>query len=122
MDIDEVRTELSKLQGVHDVYRLIKKDLDYIKNHEEKRNIGVFECLKRGYVFLITHDSSFRDPEEPIVRIIKESIVFPPVKFSDIKAKKAISASPGTKIHKYLVERFKLKITDEATLLIAFDL
>ena len=121
MDLGKIKKNLGKLQGIKDVYRLIKKDRDYIKTHEEIRNLGTFECLKRDYIFLVTHDSSFKDPEEPIVRIVKESIVFPAVKFSDINAKNVISASPGTKIHKYLVKRFNLKLKDEATLLIGLN-
>jgi hypothetical protein len=121
MDLRKITADLENLHGIHDVHMLLKKDKEYIKKHEEIRNIGVFKCLKRDYVFFVTHDSSFRDPEEPIVRIIKESIVFPAVKFSDIKAKNSISASPGTKIHRYLVKRFNLKLKDEATLLIGFD-
>lgn len=109
------------VDGLNNIHLLTKKDIKFIKNNEEKNNIGVFECLKRGHVIMLTHDSTFRGPEEPIVKSKKGKTIFLAVKFSEVKAKNVVSSSPGIKIHDYLVNKFKLELKDEATLLIGFD-
>ncbi len=122
MDIKSIITDLKKVMGLGNINLLNKKDLDYIRNNEEKNNIGVFECLKREYVLIAAHDSSFRNPEGDIVKKEKEEVIFPAVRFSEVKAKNVVSSSPSIKIHNYLIERFKLRLDDEATLIIGFDL
>ena len=42
-------------------------------------------------------------------------------KVPEVKAKNVISSSPSEKIHNLLMEKFNLKLRDDATLLIGFD-
>lgn len=122
MDIKSIINDLEKVGGLGNVNLLDKNDINYIRNNEEKNNLGVFECLKREYVLIMTHDSSFRNPEGDIVKKKNGKVIFPAAKFSELKAKNVVSSSPGIKIHNYLIERFKLRLDDEATLLIGFNL
>lgn len=46
---------------------LDNKDRSFIFDHEEERNHGVYESLKKKVLFVVTHDSTFRDPDEAIV-------------------------------------------------------
>ncbi len=122
MNIKNIIENLKKVKGLDNIILLNKKDLEFIKNNEEPRNLGVFECLKRKYVVVLTHDSSFREPEDKIVKIKDKKLIFPAVKFSEVKAKDVVSSSPSKKIHKYLVKKFKLRLKDDATLLIGFEI
>lgn len=122
MELEKIIRGLNKVHGLGNINILNKTQIEFIKYNEDKNNEGVFECLKRKYVLCVTHDSDFRDPEEVIVAKKKDKLIFPPVKFSEVKAKNVVSSSPGKKIHKYLTKEFKLKLNDEATLLIGFDL
>ena len=122
MIIANIIENLKKVKGLDNIILLNKKDFEFIKNNEEPRNLGVFECLKRKYVVVLTHDPSFREPEDKIVRIKDKKLIFPAVQFSEVKAKDVVSSSPGKKVHDYLVKRFNLRLKDDATLLIGFDL
>tara|TARA_Y100000310_G_scaffold176077_1_gene176217 strand:+ start:3096 stop:3443 length:348 start_codon:yes stop_codon:yes gene_type:complete len=106
---------LTQIQGLANFHFLEDKDRSKIKELEEEKNTGVFDVLKKSHVLLLTHDSRFRSPPSPIV-VDGE---FPAVKFPELEG--AISASPGIKVHKYLVEKFNLVLTDEATLLVGWN-
>ena len=122
MILRDIISELKKVRGLDNIHLLGENEKRYIQNNEEKRNLGIFECLKRKYILVLTHDSSFREPEEKIVRIEKNKFVFPGISFSEVKAKKVVSSSPGIKVHSYLIKKFKIKIRNDATLLIGFNL
>lgn len=119
--LNSIINELKGVKGLNNINLLTKKDINFIKKNEEKRNIGVSECLKRKYVLVLTHNSKFREPEEKIVRFKNNKLILPAVKFSEVKTKNVVSSSPSKEIHNYLVKKFKLKLKDEATLLIGFD-
>ena len=77
MIIANIIENLKKVRGLDNIILLNKKDFEFIKNNEEPRNLGVFECLNRKYVVVLTHDSSFREPEDKIVRIKDKKLIFP---------------------------------------------
>ena len=58
---------LLNIQGIKEVIVLSDTDRRYIFEHEEERNHGVHESLRRQVLFAATHDSTFRDPDEAIV-------------------------------------------------------
>jgi len=110
------------IQWIKQVIELNDTDRRYIFEHEEDRNHGVYECLRRQVVFAATHDSTFREPDEAIVMKAGEKVVFPVIDFHEIKRKKVSSSSPGIKVHEYLTEKFKNLWDYDATLLIWFDI
>lgn len=109
------------IQWLKEVIVLSDADRRYIFENEEERNHGVHECLRRQVLFAVTHDSTFRDPDEAIVMQSGKKVIFPVVEFHEIKRKKVSSSSPGMKVHEYLVPKFKKFGEYDATLLIWFD-
>ena len=107
--------KLSKIPGLGNFHFLDRKDIIKIKELEEARNTGVFDVLEKNNVLMMTHTSEFRPPSAPIV-VNNE---FPAIKFPEIEG--AISSSPGIKVHNYLIERFSLVLTDEATLIVGWN-
>jgi len=112
---------LLSIQGIKEVVELNDTDRRYIFEHEEDRNHGVYECLRRQVVFAATHDSTFREPDEAIVMKAWEKVVFPVIEFHEIKRSKVSSSSPGLKIHEYLTPKFQKLGDYDATLIIWFD-
>jgi len=98
---------LLNIQWIKEVVVLSDTDRRYIFEHEEDRNHGVYECLRRQVVFAATHDSTFREPDEAIVMKAWEKVVFPVIEFHEIKRKKVSSSSPGRTVHEYLVPKFQ---------------
>ena len=119
--IKKEKNVLLNIQGLKEVVLLDGKDRRYIFEHEEERNHGVFECLRREVVFAATHDSTFRDPDEAMVMQAAEKVIFPVVDFHEIKRKKVSSSSPWLAVHNYLVPKFQDFDDYDATLLIWFD-
>lgn len=114
--------KLQTIKGLSNINQLRAYDKKFIKENEDQNNLGVFECIKRKNTLVVTHDSTFRDPDSKISYEDHGQIYFPPVPFHEITGKDVISSSPGEKVHTYLVERFKLKLkNNEATLLIGFN-
>jgi len=120
--IETERNVLLSIQGIKEVVLLEGKDRRYIFEHEEERNHGVFECLRRQVLFAVTHDSTFRKPDEPIVMKAGEKVIFPVIEFHEIKRKKVSSSSPWLRVHNYLVPKFQDFDEYDATLLIWFDI
>ena len=118
---NKIIEDLMKVNGLDNVKLLGERLKEDISSLEEKNNIGVRECLKRKYTAILTHDSSFREPEGKIVVYKNEEIIFPAVPFSEIKAKNVVSSSPSKKVHNFIVKKLNLKLNDEATLFIGFD-
>lgn len=85
---------LLAIQGIKEVVLLDGKDRRFIFEHEEEKNHGVYECLRRQVLFAATHDSTLRDPDEAIVMKSGEKVIFPVVEFHEIKRKKVSSSSP----------------------------
>jgi len=113
---------LLNIKWIKEVVEITDTDRRYIFEHEEDRNHGVYECLRRQVVFAATHDSTFREPDEAIVMKSWEKVVFPVIEFHEIKRNKVSSSSPGLKIHQYLEEKFENMWDYDATLLIWFDI
>lgn len=120
--IEKEKNILLKIQWLKEVVVLSDSDRRYIFEHEEDRNHGVYECLRRQVVFAATHDSTFREPDEAIVMQAWEKVVFPVIEFHEIKRKKVSSSSPWLLIHEYLTAKFENCGDYDATLLIWFDI
>ena len=97
-------------------------DRRYIFEHEEERNHGVHESLRRQVLFAATHDSTFRDPDEAIVMQAWEKVIFPVIEFHEITRKKVSSSSPWMDVHEYLVPKLQNFWDFDATLIIWFDI
>ena len=122
MDLKKIIQTLEKTKGLYECHLLEDSDKDIIQTLEEKRNQRVLECIKRKYTLMILHDASFRPPITPIVTKQGKELQFPGIAFPEVKAKNVISSSPGMRVHKFLIERFHLEVSQEdASLLIGFD-
>ena len=117
-----IMEKLTSLDGLYNINLIREKDKDIILNMEEEENQGVHECIDRKFTLMVTHNSNFRDPDGEIVKEKDNKIIFPSVPFSEVNAKNVVSSSPCKEVHDFLVKKFDLKLKDEATLLIGFDL
>jgi len=113
--------KLQTIKGLSNINILRAYDKKFIKDNEDKNNTGVFECLNRQFTLTLTHDSTFRNPPSKISYEERGQLIFPGVPFHEVSGKNVVSSSPSEKIHNYLVSRFKMKLTNEATLLVGFD-
>lgn len=120
--IKKVKDELLKINWIVEVELLNNDDKKFIFETEEDRNHWVYECIKREITFVVTHNSSFRNADEPIVLKLWNKVIFPPVSFHEIKQKNTISSSPWIKVHNYLIKKLNNIWEYDATLLIWFDL
>lgn len=119
--IDDILKKLRSTKGLGECFILDEDDKENIRDLEESRNTGVFECLDRKLTLVVIHDSKFRKPQGDIVKKVGKDITFPAIPFSEV-SKDAISASPSRLVHHFLIERFHLHVhPDEATLLVGFD-
>ncbi len=120
-EIKHIIRRISELPGITRWYVLSADDKKYVNEKEDENNLGVREAVKRKYCVCAVHDSNWREPTQNIVRQEKGEIVFPPVVFPEVPAHNVVSSSPGIEIHDYLAKKIRVE-TDEATLLIGFDL
>ncbi len=120
--MEKVLQKLKQVKGLSNFNLLHDSHKKKILELEESRNHGVKECLSRQFTLLLTHDSSFRPPASSEVIEKGSSILFPPVPFPEVEAKDVVSSSPSKTVHDFLVKEFNLKLKDEATLLIGFNL
>ena len=121
-NLNEIINKLKNVEGLANIHLLNIKDIKKIDELEDKSNLGVREAIRRSFVLLITHDYSFRDPYGELIVNIANKHILPPLAFPEIDANNVVSSSPNNKVHQYLIKRFKLKLKDEATLIIGFDL
>ncbi|MFH1400357.1 MAG: hypothetical protein ABIH41_02460 [Nanoarchaeota archaeon] len=120
--VDQIQRNLRALKGIVHAERLDRLDASVLYNMEDSRNMGVLECLQRDVIFVLLHDSSFREPAGRIVDEVEGKQVFPPVPFPEVQADNVVSSSPGKDVHKFLVEKYGLPKEEEfATLLVGFD-
>ncbi len=104
---------LASLKGVKEVRVLTEAEKDHIWEHEELRNVGVFDTLMRRYTFVFTHDHTWRPAAGDLVFKRKgERIIFPGLPFPEVKEPSTTSASPGMLIHSYLATKIKMDTTD----------
>ena len=120
--MDKILQKLKQVKGLSNFNLLHDSQKKKILELEESRNLGVKECLNRQFTLLLTHDSSFRPPCSPEVIKKENSITFPPIAFPEVEAKDVVSSSPSELVHNFLVKEFNLKLKDEATLIIGFNL
>ncbi len=120
--IESEKQKLLSLKWIKEVVLLNDADRKYIFEHEEERNHGVYECLRRKVLFCATHDSTFRSADAPIVLKLWTKVIFPAVSFHEIEQPSTVSSSPGPEIHTYLSKKFSQLDTYDATLLIGFDI
>ncbi|MBI4043529.1 MAG: hypothetical protein HY393_01830 [Candidatus Diapherotrites archaeon] len=119
--IKHVIHALSQVQGLNSFYVLTEEDKKQVERMEPPLNAGVHEALKRQYVVCCTHDETFREPTQVIVKQKAGEAYFPPVSFPEVPAKNVVSSSPSEHAHEYLCEKMVVKPL-EATLLIGFDI
>jgi hypothetical protein len=123
MELKDILESLRKTEGLNNINLLNQEDRDIIINLEEESNLGVSECIERNHVVVVTHNSSFREPERDIVVNKEEKTIFPALDFPEVKANDVVSSSPGISVHNYLRKRFGMNINGHhATLLIGFNL
>ena len=121
--LSEIIQNLNKVKGLNVIDILKEKHKNLINSLEERKNTGVLECINRQYTILISHNSLFRESEGEIVKKQGNSLLFPPVKFSEVKALNVVSSSPSLEVHNKLLESFNLNLKlEDATLLVGFDL
>lgn len=113
---------LLNIVWVKEVVLLEDKDRSFIFENEEDRNHWVYEVLRKSVLFVITHDFSFREPDEAIVLKKWDKVVFPTVKFHEIDRDWVLSASPWIKVHDYLRNKFENLLETDATILVGFDI
>jgi hypothetical protein len=101
------------------VIPLDHETLVYMHDHEELRNHGVHETLRRAHVICFLHDSSFRSATGPITaKTASGEVYFPGVPFPEVHGKDVISASPGTSMHLYLRKFFPYATDTDATVIV----
>jgi len=113
---------LLKIKWLKEVIVIDNNDRAFIFDNEEDRNHWIYEVLRKKVIFAVTHDFDFREPDEAIVLKKWKKVVFPTVKFHEIKRSWVISASPWIKVHNYLKDKFENLGADDATILIWFDI
>lgn len=111
---------LHSLKGIKEVRILHAEEKDHLWQHEELRNIGVFETLMRRHTIVFTHDSTWRPAVGDLVLKRGERIIFPGLPFPEVKEPSTISASPGKDMHDYLSTKVKVESND-ATVLVGFN-
>ena len=120
--INKEKGVLLDIQWVKEVVLLDDKDRAFIFENEEDRNHWVYEILRKKVLFVITHDSSFREPDEAIVLQKWKKVIFPTVKFHEIKREWVLSASPWIEIHNYLKDKIENLWEYDATILVGFNI
>ena len=122
-NLQKVIDELKSTSGSTKILLLTNLDKLEFKVLEDSNNWGVKLALERRYVFVVVHDSNFRQPMGSMVLQDNNQLIFPPLPFPEIKAWNVISSSPSAVLHKHIINRFDLDLTNEdATLIIGFDL
>ena len=121
--VSHIFEDLKSVQGLKPITLLNEQQKNWIRQNEDRNNLGVLASLQRKHTLLLIHDSSFREPTQSIVQSKKGRIIFPAVSFPEVKANKVASSSPSKKIHHALLSDLNLKTeVEEATLLIGFDI
>jgi len=113
---------LLSIQWIKEVVLLSDREKRYIFEHEQEKNHGVHEAIRRQVVFAVTHDSTFREPDEAIVLQAWWKVIFPSVEFHEIRRRNVCSSSPGIEIHNFLAPKFSHLSEHDASLIIWFDI
>lgn len=117
-NIDHVRA----LSGVTEVILLSPEACSDIASHEEIRNHGVHEVLRRKHIICFLHNNEFRSASGPLTqKTVTGEVYFPGVPFGEVEGKDVISASPGSAVHAYLLQFFPYATESEATVLVGWN-
>ena len=109
---------INKIKGLRFHSMISQSQKEQIKVLEDAQNSGVFACLQKRRVFIISHNSSFRDP---LVFNKDGSFVFAPQPFPEFNDQ-AIMSSPSKKVHDFLIKEYNLSLNPtDATLLVGVD-
>lgn len=110
---------LKSLPGIVDALEVSQDLRLYIQEHEESRNHGVHEALRRRFLIVVLHDSLFREPAGPIIaKNAKGEVYFPGVPFPEVSGKSVISGSPSGEIHAHMTPLFPYASEDMASILV----
>ncbi len=120
--IPKVFADLQGIPGLRKPLLLTPEDRKEILRLEEEHNYGVHDCLQKEVVLVILHDEMFRKPHLPEVILHQGKHIFPAVPFPELASLSAITGSPGSPVHFYLVNKYYNEIGNHATLLIGFNL
>ncbi|MDD2694286.1 MAG: hypothetical protein PHY14_05230 [Candidatus Gracilibacteria bacterium] len=113
---------LKDIPGITEVIELDATTREYIQGHEEIRNHGVHEVLRRNRVLCFVHDSEFRSASADITaKTNSGEVYFPGVPFPEVHGKDVISASPGSQVHTYLRNYFPYATDTDATVLVGWN-
>jgi hypothetical protein len=120
--IQSQKNILKNMKGVTAVIEIDSLVRTWIRDHEESRNHGVHEVLRRKHILAFLHNSEFRTPVSPIVMTnASGEVYFPGVAFPEITGTNVISGSPSLAIHTELVKIFPDTDDLDATILIGWD-
>lgn len=120
--MESVINLLKGVKGLVKVFSLEAAHKEELLKKELEENHGIRECLSKKQVLVLVHDSSFRDPAGPLVKIYEDTVVFPSVPFPELDHVRAISASPSKNAHEFLMKTYNLEENDEyATIIVGFD-
>lgn len=115
-------TRLKNIPGVTAVVELDRIARDWIRDHEETRNHGVLEVVRRTHVVAFLHNSVFRDATTDITaKTASGEVYFPGVPFPEVVGNNVISGSPSMKIHTELSKLFPYADPLDATVLVGWD-
>lgn len=122
---DGVEHNISILQNIAWITAVMRLDTvaqEWIRAHEESRNHGVLETLRRNNVLVFLHDSSFRMPAGKLSeKTASGEVYFPWVPFPEIQGDNVISGSPSKKIHDQIIKIFAHTNPDDASVLVGWD-
>lgn len=110
------------IKWIKEVATLDDLDKKMIFEQEEDRNHWVYETIRKEVVLCFTHDSLFRDADAPIVLKLWDKAIFPAISFHEIRFSSTVSSSPWLAVHEYLSKKYFNLDTDDATVLVGFDL
>jgi hypothetical protein len=120
--LEENITILSNIAGITSVIELEPRVRTALGKHEEIRNHGVHEVLRRKHVLCFLHNATFRMPSGPITATTASGeVYFPGVPFPEVQGKDVISASPGPEAHRFLSQFFPYIETNDATVLVGWN-
>ena len=119
--MEEHILHLKTVKGVVDARPIEGTQRNVLTNLENENNLGVLECLRRKYVLVVVHDTTFRDPLGPLAVVEEGKVFFPGLPFPEVGGKNVISASPSKDAHDFLRREFGWEDNLLATILIGFD-
>jgi hypothetical protein len=120
--LEKNMTILRTLPWIIDAIELGKDVREYIWDHEEMKNHGIHEVLRRENVICVLHNASFRPAASSLVRKnASDEVFFPGIPFPEVEGKNVISGSPSNSIHTYLTPFFPYIDENDATILIGWD-